>query len=109
MVGIVVAANTQVGQTVKPLQRFKLQRPQSVNEEGKWDLGYRGGEYEVTALWDTAPCSLAEADRHFTDPYCLHRQIALMMEAVSFSKKKIGQLLRDNTAVISEKGEILFP
>jgi hypothetical protein len=27
---------------------------------------------KMTALWDTAPCSLVEVDRRFRDAYCLH-------------------------------------
>jgi hypothetical protein len=27
---------------------------------------------KMTAFWDIAPCSLVDADRHFTGEYCLH-------------------------------------
>jgi hypothetical protein len=43
--------------------------------------------YQDNSLLDyiTVPCSL-EVDRHFRGTYCLHRQIALMMEALRTSE-----------------------
>jgi hypothetical protein len=35
--------------------------------------GSHGGKYEDYSHWDTAPCSLVEADRRFGGSYCLHR------------------------------------
>jgi hypothetical protein len=29
---------------------------------------------EITAFWDTSPCSLLEADRRFRGAYCLHHE-----------------------------------
>jgi hypothetical protein len=29
---------------------------------------------KITALWDTAPCSLVEVDRSLRGAYCLHHQ-----------------------------------
>jgi hypothetical protein len=48
--------------------------------------GSHGG-MKMTALWDTALCSLAEIDQHFRGAYCLHHQvIALMVETVHNSE-----------------------
>jgi hypothetical protein len=30
--------------------------------------------FGMTAVWDTAPCSLVEVDRRFTPAYCFHHQ-----------------------------------
>jgi hypothetical protein len=48
----------------------------------------------MTAFWDTAPCSLVEVDRRFRGAYSLHYQgdewwvIALMMKAVRTSETR---------------------
>jgi hypothetical protein len=41
---------------------------------------------KMTAFWDIVPCSLVEVDRRFRGAYCLHHQIALLMEAVCTSE-----------------------
>jgi hypothetical protein len=40
---------------------------------------------KMTAFSDIMPCSLIEVHRCFRDAYCLHHQVALMMEAVRSS------------------------
>jgi hypothetical protein len=41
-------------------------------------------------FWDVAPCSQVDVNRRFRGAYCLHPQIALMMEAVRISEKSIN-------------------
>jgi hypothetical protein len=38
---------------------------------------------KITIFWNVALCSLIEIGRSFSSAYCLHRQSALMMQAVS--------------------------
>jgi hypothetical protein len=53
----------------------------------------------MTTFWDMKPCSLTEADWHFSGEYCLHRQVALRQrDAISQEAailKKLG--IRKNT------------
>jgi hypothetical protein len=45
---------------------------------------------KMTVFWDVAPCGLVEVDRHFRGAYCLHHQVALMVEAVSTSETSVN-------------------
>jgi hypothetical protein len=45
---------------------------------------------KMTAFWNVAPCSLVEIDRRFRGAYCLHHQIALVIEAVSTSETSVN-------------------
>jgi hypothetical protein len=44
----------------------------------------------MTVLWDDASCSLIEVYRRFRSAYCLHHQVALMMEVISTSETSVN-------------------
>jgi hypothetical protein len=45
---------------------------------------------KVTAFWDIAPCSPVAVNQRFGGVYCLHNQVALMMEAVNTSERSVN-------------------
>jgi hypothetical protein len=59
------------------------------HQDGLFGFLQRQQSSQMTAFWDTAPCSLVEVDRRFRGAYCLHRITALMMVAVRISKTSV--------------------
>jgi hypothetical protein len=45
---------------------------------------------KTTVICEVATGSLVEIDRRFIDAYCVHYQVALMMEAVSTSETSVN-------------------
>jgi hypothetical protein len=45
---------------------------------------------KMVVFWVVAPCSLVEVYRRFRGPCCLHRQIALMLEAERTSETLVN-------------------
>jgi hypothetical protein len=55
---------------------FKLELNfQAVMKEAGTNVREKICTLKISALWDTAPCSLVEVQRRFIGAYCLHHEV----------------------------------